>query len=267
MVEPASMDASASFVQSLSRGLAVIRAFDVDSPQMTLSDVARKTSLTRATARRFLHTLAALGYIRTDGRQFALTVRVLELGYSYLSSLSLPEIAQPHLESLSALVGESTSASVLDDAEIVYIARVPMRRIMTVGISIGTRFPAYATSMGRVLLAGLDQRELDETISHTGFTHFTSRTIASREELVANLAKVRQQGYALVDQELEPGLRSMAVPIELGGKTIAAVNISSSAADGNVETFRQRCLPELQNTARNIVADLQASRPISPLLY
>ncbi|HLU32391.1 MAG TPA: helix-turn-helix domain-containing protein, partial [Natronosporangium sp.] len=143
------------FVQSLERGLAVIRAFDADHRSLTLSEVAAATGVTRAAARRFLLTLAELGYVRNHGRYFSLTARVLELGYAYLSSLSLPEVAEPHLEALVAQVDESSSLSVLDGTDIVYVARVPVRRIMTVAISVGTRFPAYATSMGRVLLAGL----------------------------------------------------------------------------------------------------------------
>ena len=141
------------FVQSLERGLAVIRAFDEHNVELTLSDVARSTGLTRAAARRFLLTLADLGYVRTDGRWFSLSPRVLELGYAYLSSLSLPEVAEPHMERLVAEVHESSSVSVLDGEDIVYVARVPTSRIMTVSINVGTRFPAYATSMGRVLLA------------------------------------------------------------------------------------------------------------------
>src|SRR5579875_457972 len=140
---------SGEFVQSLDRGLAVIRAFDAQHPELTLSDVARATGLTRAAARRFLHTLVELGYVRSDGRLFALRPKILELGYAYLSSLSLPEIALPHLEQLVERVHESSSVSVLDGDEVVYVARVPTKRIMAVSISVGTRFPAYATSMGR----------------------------------------------------------------------------------------------------------------------
>ena len=151
-----SRDPSGQYVQSLARGLKVIKAFDVEHSEMTLSDIARRTGLTRATSRRFLLTLLELGYVRTDGRLFSLTARVLELGFSYLSALSLPEIAQPHLEHLAATIHESTSASVLDETDIVYVARVPTRRIMSVRINIGTRFPAFATSMGRVLLASFD---------------------------------------------------------------------------------------------------------------
>src|SRR5690606_18541013 len=209
-------DPSGQYVQSLARGLSVIRAFDDDHPEMTLSDIARRTGLTRATSRRFLLTLSELGYVKTDGRMFSLTARVLELGFSYLSALSMPEIAQPHLEHLSNTIHESTSASVLDGADIVYVARVPTRRIMTVRINIGTRFPAYATSMGRVLLASLPPEELDEHLGGIDFTTLTSHTIKTRDALVAELQRVRDQGWAMVDQELEDGLRSIAAPIALG---------------------------------------------------
>src|SRR3990170_6819320 len=201
---------SAQYVQSLARGLSVIRAFDADNPEMTLSDVARLTGLTRATARRFLLTLVDLGYVRTDGKVFVLTARVLELGYSYLSGLSLPELVQPHLEELMSAVHESTSASVLDGTDIAYVARVPTRRIMSVGINIGTRFPAYATSMGRVLLAALPEDELSRHVPDTELEALTLRTISSIGELRDELARVREQGWALVDQELEIGLRSIA---------------------------------------------------------
>ena len=166
MIEPAKSGgapaASDQYVQSLARGLAVIRAFDTEHPKMTLTEVAARTELTRATARRFLHTLVELGYVRTDGKIFALTAKVLQLGYAYLSGLSLPQLAQPHLEELSLELGESTSAAVLEGTDIAYIARVSTRRIMTVGITVGTRFPAYATSMGRVLLAALPPAKLEE---------------------------------------------------------------------------------------------------------
>lgn len=152
---------SKDFVRSLDRGLGVLRAFSAQTPAMSLSEVARRTGLTRAAARRLVLTLVELGYVRARGREFSLTPRVLDLGYSYLSSVSLPEVAEPHLERLVAEVGESSSVAVLDNDEIVYVARVPTSRIMTVAINVGTRFPAYATSMGRVLLAGLAKSELD----------------------------------------------------------------------------------------------------------
>src|SRR4051794_19298200 len=192
----------AHFVQSLERGLAVIRAFDAQRPELTLSEVARHCDLTRAAARRFLLTLADLGYVRTDGRLFRLTPRVLELGYAYLSSVSLPEVASPHLERLVEEVHESSSVSVLDGDEIVYVARVPASRIMTVSINVGTRFPAYATSMGRVLLAGLHDAELDAYLTSLNLERFSTHTVTDRATLRSELDKVRAQGWAIVDQEL-----------------------------------------------------------------
>jgi IclR family transcriptional regulator, pca regulon regulatory protein len=247
------------FVQSLERGLAVIRAFGADDPELTLSDVARRTGLTRAAARRFLLTLADLGYVRSDGRLFALTPRVLDLGYAYLSSLSLPEVAEPHLERLAAEVHESSSVSVLDGDEIVYVGRVPTSRIMRVSINVGTRFPAYATSMGRVLLAALEPEELDAYLARAELRPLTARTIATPEELRAELARVRTQGWALVDQELEEGLRSIAVPIRDGARVVAAVNVSAQASRASKDTVRKVLLPPLLRTAANIEADLGRS--------
>jgi IclR family pca regulon transcriptional regulator len=247
------------FVQSLERGLAVIRAFGADDPELTLSDVARRTGLTRAAARRFLLTLSDLGYVRSDGRLFALTPRVLDLGYAYLSSLSLPEVAEPHLERLAAEVHESSSVSVLDGDEIVYVGRVPTSRIMRVAINVGTRFPAYATSMGRVLLSALDPDELDAYLARAEIRPLTARAIATADELRAELARVRSQGWALVDQELEEGLRSIAVPIRNGGRVVAAVNVSAHASRASKDTVRKVLLPPLLRTAANIEADLSRS--------
>src|ERR671929_385857 len=182
MTEPLALR-GAHFVQSLERGLNVIRAFDASTPQLTLSEVARATGLTRAAARRFLLTLADLGYVRTDGRLFSLSPRVLELGYAYLSSLTLPEVAEPHLERLVAEVRESSSVSVLDGEDIVYVARVPTSRIMRVAISVGTRFPAYATSMGRVLLAGLTDDERARYLARADLAPLTPHTVTSPDAL------------------------------------------------------------------------------------
>ena len=225
-------------MQSLERGLAVVRAFDAEHPERTLSDVARETGLTRAAARRFLLTLADLGYVRSDGRNFSLTPRVLDLGYAYLSSLELPEIAEPHLERLVEEVHESSSVSVLDGGDVVYVARVPVSRIMRVAINVGTRFPAHLTSMGRVLLAAGDPAEWPEAL---------------RPKLEA----VRRQGWALVDQELEVGLRSIAAPIHgRDGTVIAAVNLSAHAGRRTVANLRRELLPPLLATARRIEGDL-----------
>src|SRR5215831_17527536 len=185
---------NSDFVQSLDRGLAVIRAFGPERERLSLSEVARATGLTRAAARRFLLTLVKLGYVRSDGREFSLRPKVLELGYAYLSGLALPEVAMPHLEELSAKVRESSSISVLDGHNIVYVARVATKRIMTVAISVGTRFPAYAASMGRVLLAGLSPEELDQYLAEATFEAFTELTVTDPDRLREIIGEVRRQG-------------------------------------------------------------------------
>jgi IclR family pca regulon transcriptional regulator len=253
---------SADFVQSLERGLAVIRAFDGAHPELTLTEVAVATGVTRAAARRFLLTLVDLGYVRSDGRFFSLSPRVLELGYAYLSSLSLPEVAEPHLEALVAEVNESSSVSVLDAGDVVYVARVPTSRIMTVAISVGTRFPAYATSMGRVLLAGMPEAELEKYLGEVKLDRLTTRTVGSVAALRAELSRVRAQGWAIVDQELEEGLRAVAAPIrDRTGRTVAAVNISAHASRTPVESVRRDLLPPLLAAAARIEADLPSRMP------
>lgn len=238
-----------AFVQSLARGLEVITAFDADNAEMTLSDVSRRTGLSRATCRRLLLTLVELGYVRLDGAAFTLTPQVLRLGSAYLSGIELPQIAQPHLERLSTQVGESTSAAVLDGDDIVYVARVARRRLMTVGITVGTRFPAHATSMGRVLLAAAGDDAIPETLDA-----LTPRTVTDRDELRALLAQVREQGYAVVDQELEPGLRSIAVPVHApDGSVPYAINVSLSA---NSSADPLAHLEALRSTAEAIEVDL-----------
>ncbi|WP_281349553.1 IclR family transcriptional regulator domain-containing protein [Microbacterium rhizomatis] len=249
---------SGEFVQSFARGLEVMRAFDAQHPELTLSEVARRASITRAAARRFLLTLETLGYLRFDGKSFRLTPRVLEFGFSYLSALSLPEIAQPHLETLSRDVGESVSAAVLDGTDIVYVARVPTRRIMSVRITIGTRFPAYATSMGRVLLAGMPEAGVDAALAASSPQHLTDRTLTAPEELRAELDRVRAQGWALVDGELEPGLRSIAVPVRgRDGGVVAALNVSTSATRDSVERLTDEYLPPLRDAAAAVEAELR----------
>jgi IclR family transcriptional regulator, pca regulon regulatory protein len=248
------------FVQSLERGLLVIRALSAPEPQ-TLSDVARATGLTRAASRRFLLTLQQLGYVHQSGTRFQLTPQVLELGYAYLSSLTLPEVAQPHLEKLVDEIHESSSVSVLDGTDVVYVARVPTRRIMRVAISVGTRFPAYATSMGRVLLAGLDAEAAASILARTELVALTPETLHTPAALTTELDRVRAQGYALVDQELEAGLRSIAAPIRnRAGSVVAAINISAHATRP-VEDVTSSLLPPLLETASAIERDLAAATP------
>ena len=184
--------------------------------------------------------------------------RVLELGFSYLSALSLPEVVQPHLEALSREVDESVSAAVLAGAEVVYVARVPTRRIMSVRITIGTRFPAYATSMGRVLLAALPEAAVADILALLPPEPLTDRTLTDPEALSAELARVRAQGWALVDGELESGLRSIAAPVhDRTGAVVAAVNVSTSATRDTVDRVRETYLPALLETTREIDADLR----------
>jgi IclR family pca regulon transcriptional regulator len=246
-------------VQSLERGLSVIRAFDHEHTELTLSEVAAVTGVTRAVARRFLLTLESLGYVRSDGRFFSLTAKVLELGYAYLSSLSLPEVAEPHLEALVGEVNESSSVSVLDGQDVVYVARVPVSRIMTVSISVGTRFPAYATSMGRVLLAGMPEPDLAAYLSAVRLEKLTARTVSSVAALRGEIARARSQGWALVNQELEEGLRALAVPIrDRAGVVVAALNVSAHASRTSLETMRRDLLPPLLKAAARVEADLPA---------
>jgi IclR family transcriptional regulator, pca regulon regulatory protein len=251
---------SSDFVQSLERGLMVIRAFDDENRELALSDVARSTGLTRAAARRFLLTLVQLGYVHFDGKLFSLRPRVLELGFAYLSSLTLPEVSQPHMESLVAKVNESSSISVLDDTEVVYVVRVPTRRIMTITIAVGTRLPAYATSMGRVLLAGLEPDVLEERLSRIELEPLTSRTVTDRHKFTEILDCVRRQGYAMVDQELEDGLRSAAVPIrDASGSVVSALNVSVHASRATLQVLRRDFLPLALETAAAIEADLRSA--------
>jgi IclR family pca regulon transcriptional regulator len=249
------------FVQSLERGLSVIRAFDADHPKLSLSEVAAATGLSRAAARRFLHTLVHLGYMHNNSGRFSLRPKILELGYAYLSSLSLPEVAMPHLEELVEQVRESSSVSELDGEDVVYIARVPTKRIMRVTISVGTRFPAYATSMGRVLLAARDDDWLEKYLATVDLHGLTGHTITSPAGLLQELRRIRSRGWALVDQELEEGLRSLAAPIrDADGTVIAAVNISTHAARRSLESIVQDLLRPLLATADRIERDLARSR-------
>jgi IclR family pca regulon transcriptional regulator len=251
---------SSDFVQSLERGLAVIRAFDAEHRELALSDVARATGLTRAAARRFLLTLVKLGYVHFSDGRFSLRPRVLDLGYAYLSSLTLPEVAQPHMEALVAKVNESSSVSVLDDTEVVYVVRVPTRRIMSITLAVGTRLPAYATSMGRVLLAGLDDDELDERIARMEIRPLTSRTVKDEAGLREAIANVRSQGFAMVDQELEEGLRSAAVPIRgADGAVSASLNVSVHASRASMAALRRDFLPHALQAAAAIEDDLRGA--------
>mgnify|MGYP001282436926 FL=1 len=217
---------SGLFVQSFARGLEVIEAFG-QAPTMTLTEIAEATGLSRATVRRFVHTLVKLGYVRANEKHFALTPKIMNLGFAYLASQPLVELVDPVLTNLSKELGQSTSVSVLDGTDVVYIARQETTSIMRINITVGTRFPAYATSMGRVLLAGLDEAQLDEYFATADIQEVTDYTITDEAALRAEFDKIRKQGYAVVKEELEVGLASVAVPIRnRAGTTVAAMNTS-----------------------------------------
>ncbi|MFJ8673613.1 IclR family transcriptional regulator C-terminal domain-containing protein [Streptomyces sp. NPDC093589] len=248
------------FVESMARGLITLTAFGAGRAALGLSAVAEATGLARATARRALITLEHLGYVATDGKLFRLTPKVLELGFAHLSGLTLPAIAQPHLAALVERVHDSASMAVLSGDDIQYVARVPTVRIMSVNITLGTRFPAYPTSMGRVLLAGLPEAERSARLALADLAPLTRHTVTDPERLAGLLARVRAEGYALVDEELEEGLRSLAVPVhDRDGHVVAAVNVSTHAGRCPADEARAAILPALRETAEAIEADLRVA--------
>jgi IclR family pca regulon transcriptional regulator len=248
-----------TYVQSFARGLAVIRTFSAAAPRQTLTEVAQRAGLTRAGARRILLTLAQLGYVASDGRRFSLTPKILDLGFAYLSSLPLWNLAEPVMEALVAQVHESCSAAVLDGADIVYVLRVPTQRIMSINLGIGSRLPACSTSMGRVLLAELPHGEVEALLAAHPPEPHTARTIVAVPALLAELERVRSQGWCLVDQELEEGLVSIAAPIrDHQGRAIAALNVSGQAQRTPAPRMVAEILPRLREAAQRIAALLRA---------
>ncbi|GAA2032368.1 IclR family transcriptional regulator [Yaniella flava] len=242
---------SALFVQSFARGLEVIEAFG-QAPAMTLTEVAEATGLSRATARRFLHTLVGLGYMRATEKTFELTPKIMNLGFAYLASQPLVKLVDPVLAALAKKLGHSTSVSVLEGTDVVYIARQETTSIMRVNITVGTRFPAYATSMGRVLLAGLDDAELNEYFAQAELTEVTAETLTDQGSLRAELSNIRAQGYAIVEGELEVGLASVAVPIRnRANKTVAALNTSVTVTRHTPEDLTE-LLPALLDAADEV---------------
>lgn len=247
------------YLQSLERGLAVMLAFSRNRPRMTLSEVATETGLSKPTVRRILLTLEHLGYVRSDARLFTLTPRVLGLGYAYLSSLNLTETAQPVMETLTDQTGEDTALATLDRTDVVYATRVPRHRITGLPLAVGTRLPAHATSMGHVLLAGLGEGDLDRYFAEADLRPLTARTLTTRERLLDRLGLVRRQGWALVDQELEEGRRSLAAPVrDATGNVIAALALSTSSADRSVPRLVEEFLPPLTKAATAISEALGA---------
>ena len=250
-----------SYVQSFARGLAVIRSFSVQAPRQTLSEVAGRAQLTRASARRILLTLQTLGYVQSDGKLFRLTPRILDLGFAYLSSLPLWNLAEPVMEELVGQIKESCSAAVLDGTDIVYVLRVPTHKIMNISLGVGSRLPAYCTSMGRMLLSALTPEAMMKVLQASERTVRTRYTVTDVDELAAKIAQVRQQGWALVDQELEEGLVSMAAPVtDRAGQTIAAINISGQANRTSAKVMQETMLPLLLAAAQSISTRLALQR-------
>lgn len=244
-----------SYVQSFARGLEVIRSFSAGAPRQTLTDVAARTGLTRAGARRILLTLQTLGYVASDGKLFQLTPRILDLGFAYLSSMPIWNLAEPVMEGLVDEVKESCSAAVLDGTDIVYVLRVPTRKIMKIGLGVGSRLPAYCTSLGRMLLADLPDEEARRLLRASHPQPRTRHTITDVDALLAKVQQARRQGWCQVNQELEEGLVSLAAPITNGaGRTIAALNISGQANRTGARAMQESMLPPLLRAARTISA-------------
>ncbi|WP_369252778.1 IclR family transcriptional regulator domain-containing protein [Geodermatophilus amargosae] len=244
------------FVEALARGLDVLTCFDADHPAMTLSEVAAAAGLARPTARRLLLTLEELGFVRSAGGTFALTPRVLSLGMAYVGALGLWDVARPHLEELVARTGESSSMAQLDGSDIVYVARVSVPKLITLRVEIGTRFPAVQTSQGKVLLAALSADELAETLAQPSRSGLPPSIGRTPEQLREELPEVRARGWALADEELAPGVRSVAVPVRDGtGAVRAAVNVTVHAAETSVERLLGEHLPALLRTAGEVSAD------------
>jgi IclR family pca regulon transcriptional regulator len=253
MPDFAGFEGNPDFVLSLARGLAVIEAFQDRPDGVTVGDVAARTGLSRAAVRRLLITLELLGYASHSGPSYRLGSRALRLGFSFLSSHSLPVMALPILEEISAAIHESSSLSVLEADDIVYLARSATKRVMSVGLAVGSRLPAYCTSMGRVLLSALPDRELGAYMKRIVLRAHTSRTITKKRELAAELQRVRDRGYALVDEELEVGLRSLAVPVVTRtGRVVAAMNTGVHASRVGIDEMIERFLPVLKEGALSL---------------
>ena len=236
----------ADHVASFAKGLRVIECFGAETPRRSIAEVAAATGLDRATARRCLLTLHHEGYADYDGKFFTLTPRTLRLGMGALASLPLPQVVQPWLDQLTERIGQSVSVSILDETEIVYVARAAQRRVMSIGLMPGSRLPAHCTSMGRVLLAALPEAEARALIEASDLTPRTAFSLTEPEEIMERLADVRSDGYALIEQEVEAGLRALAVPLhDFHGRVVAALN-SGMAAQGTPEDTIARYLPELR---------------------
>ncbi|MGB2639512.1 MAG: IclR family transcriptional regulator C-terminal domain-containing protein [Candidatus Acidiferrum sp.] len=257
MAGPAPIDEHSgdpNFMTSLARGLAVIQAFSHRQRELTVSQISAKTGFSRAAVRRCLYTLSKLGFAATaDSRHFHLRPRVLTLGHSYISSMPLAAMAQPILQNLSRMVHESCSIATLDKTEIIYIARVNVTRIMSIDLRVGSRLPAFCTSMGRILMADLPAEGLEEFLSGLEFKRYTERTVTNAEKLRQILRLVQRNGYCIVDQELESGLRSLAVPIrDSAGRVVAALNVGTHAQRVPIQDLHNRLLPQLKAASEEL---------------
>ena len=254
MVKPAE---DKDYVQSLDRGLAVILAFSEHHPRLTLAELSQLTELSRPTVRRLLLTLEKLGYVRAEGKGYALTPHVLALGNAYLSSLNLTELAQPYMEEVTKTTGHTCSLAALDGEDAIFLTRVPSRRVMRHTLTTGTRLPAFATSMGRVLLAGLPDHEIDEFLQHAPFPHYTAHTVTEAGQLREILRQVRGQGWALVNQEFEEGVRSFSAPVlDSEQRTVASLSMSVPASTVSLEEIHNQILPVIIESARDISKQL-----------
>jgi IclR family transcriptional regulator, pca regulon regulatory protein len=248
--------AGPDFIEALARGLEVIAAFEPGRPAMTLAEVAAATGLARPTARRILLTLGELGYVRAEGPGFTLTPRVLDLGVAYVGSQGLWDIARPHMEALSKATGESCSVAQLDGSDIVYVARVAVPKIVALAVQIGTRFPALQTSLGKVLLAALPPEEVEAVLAEPTRSGLTPRWQPSRTERESVLREVRARGWALTDQQLALGIRSVAAPLrDGGGRVVGALNVNTHAAETPLDELLGHHLPLLLTAASDISAD------------
>ncbi len=249
-------DAGPDFIEALARGLEVLRSFRPERRVSTLSEIAADTGLARPTVRRILKTLEALGYVNSADRGFVLAPRVLELGMTYINSLDMWDVARPHMEKLVEQTNESTSMAQLDEGDIVYVARVAVPKIVTLSVTIGTRFPAYATSMGKVLLAARSLNDVDHVLDEASRSGITPKWRPTHNELYRELREVRARGWALADQDLAPGIRSIATGVRDGdGRVVAAINVTVHAAETPVETLTGEYLPLLLRTAADIGHD------------
>ena len=254
------MTGDPDFMTSLARGLAVVQAFQERKRHLTIAQISHRTEIPRAAVRRCLHTLIKLGYATTDGRSYSLLPKVLTLGHAYVSSTPLAVSAQPYLDRMSDLLHEACNMATLEGDDILYIARsATTQRLISVDLSVGGRLPAYCTSMGRILLAALDDSSLGEYLERADLQAKTSRTLHTPETLLECLQQVRQQGWCIVDQELEQGLRAIAVPVyDASGQVVAALNASTHAGRVSRSDLEQRFLPALLSASRDLSTQLFA---------